>query len=290
MNPVSAPSDRRFRRAHVKPRRGRRIGRVVTPLVVCAVLAVGVFYAASRGPNIISGIHVLRVERIGVQGNERLSTGEVLALLNGLRGQSLISTDLDRWRAELLASPWVEDATLRRSLPSTVEVVITERRPMGIGRTGGDTFLVDDCGTPIDQYGPQYADIDLPIIDGLLQTADDGTRRARAQLASRVIAAVGSRPDIAPRLSQIDVADPHDAVIILSGDRAAIHVGEDGFLTRLQGYLELAPALRERVDEIDSVDLRFGDRIFVKPTGRRSTDATRSGRSVAARGEARTKG
>ena len=142
----------------------------------------------------------------------------------------------------------------------------------------------------IDQYGPEYADIDLPIIDGLLQTSDDGATRTRAQLAARVIAAVRSRPDIAPRLSQIDVADPHDAVIILSGDRATIHVGEDRFLTRLQGYLELAPALRERVDDIDSVDLRFGDRIFVKPTGRRSTGALRSSRSVAAHGDARTKG
>jgi cell division protein FtsQ len=289
MNAVAAPSDRHFRRAHVKPRRGRRFGRFVGPVVVGAGLALGVLYACSTSTT-RSGAGVLRIERIAVQGNERLSTGEVLALLNGLRGQSLIWTDLDRWRTRLLASPWVADATFRRSLPSTVEVVVTERRPMGIGRTGEDTFLVDDYGTAIDQYGPEYADIDLPIIDGLLQTADDEARRARAQLAARVIAAVRAQPEIAPRVSQIDVADPHDAVIILSDDQAAIHVGEDRFLTRLQGYLELAPALRERVEDIDSVDLRFGDRIFVKPTSRRSTGAMRAGRSVVAHGEAKTKG
>lgn len=289
MNTVAAPSDRRFRRAHVKPRRGRRFGRFVGLVVICVVLTLGALYAVFSESTVLSAGRVLRIEHIAVQGNERLSTGEVLALLNGLRGQSLIWTDLDRWRTQLLASPWVEDATIRRSLPSTVEVVITERRPMGIGRSGEDTFLVDDSGTAIDQYGPEYADIDLPIIDGLLQTSDDGARRARAQLAARVIAAVRVQPEIAPRVSQIDVADPRDAVIILSGDRAAIHVGEDRFLSRLQGYLELAPALRERVEDIDSVDLRFGDRIFVKPTGR-STGAVRSGRSVTAHGEARTKG
>ena len=46
----------------------------------------------------------------------------------------------------------------------------------------------------------------------------------------------------------------------------AIELGDDRFLQRLESYLELAPALRERVENIDSVDLRFGDRIYVRPS------------------------
>ena len=37
------------------------------------------------------------------------------------------------------------------------------------------------------------------------------------------------------------------------------------FLERLQSYVDLAPALRERVSEIDYVDLRFGERVYVRP-------------------------
>ena len=40
---------------------------------------------------------------------------------------------------------------------------------------------------------------------------------------------------------------------------------DEKFLERLQSYLELAPALRERVPEIDYVDLRFGTRVYVRP-------------------------
>ena len=61
----------------------------------------------------------------------------------------------------------MRDAALRRSLPSTVEVVVSERQPIGIGRINGELYLVDERGVVIDQYGPQYADLDLPIIDGL---------------------------------------------------------------------------------------------------------------------------
>jgi cell division septal protein FtsQ len=47
-----------------------------------------------------------------------------------------------------------------------------------------------------------------------------------------------------------------------------IFLGRDRFLPRLQTYLQLAPALRQRVAAIDYVDLRFDDRIYVKPARR----------------------
>ena len=73
---------------------------------------------------------------------------------------------------------------------------------------------------------------------------------------------------MARRVSQIDVTDVHNASVILSGDSAVIYVGEDQFLQRLQSYVELAPTLRARVPDIDYVDLRFDERIYVRPTGK----------------------
>ena len=84
-------------------------------------------------------------------------------------------TDLEAWRAQLLASPWVKDAVLRRTLPSTVEIVVSERTPTVIGRIDGRLFLVDEQGFVIDQFGPRYASFDLPIVDGLGGT-DAGAR------------------------------------------------------------------------------------------------------------------
>jgi cell division protein FtsQ len=269
VSPVAAPADKRFRRSHVKPGRRRRSWRaIVKPaagwLALVALLAFGVY----RTTSLAAHAGVLQIDRIGVRGNERLSKAEVLSVLSGLRGQNLLWTDLDAWRRKLLASPWVRDASLRRSLPSTVEVVISERAPIGIGRIGGDMYLIDERGIVIDGYGPQYADLDLPIIDGLsLRTdGDDGaTDGARAELAARVIAALASKPAIAKRLSQVDVTDARNATVILSGDTAAIQLGDDQFLQRLESYLDLAAALRERVADIEYVDLRFDDRIYVRP-------------------------
>jgi len=278
VSPVAAPADRRFRRAHVKPARRRRHWRaLVKPAVKCGVVGLLIVYGAYRGSSVIAHGRVLQIDRIVVRGNERLSKGEVLAVLSGLRGESLMWTDLDAWRRRLLASPWVRDAALRRSLPSTVEVVVLERQPIGIGRLAGEMYLVDDRGVVIDQYGPLYADLDLPIIDGLSAPPGEGmTDQRRAELAARVIVALRGKPDIARRLSQVDVNDVHNASVILAGDPAVIELGEDRFLQRIQSYLELAPALRERVPDIDYVDLRFDDRIYVRPAS--APEALRRGK------------
>ncbi len=272
MSAVAAPADRRFRRAHVKPARRKRTWRAMAgPAIRYGVASAIVGLAIYRGAQVSATAHLLQVNRIVVHGNERLSRGEVLAVLSGLRGESLLWTDLDSWRRRLLASPWVRDAALRRSLPSTVEVVVSERQPIGIGRiNGGDMYLVDERGVIIDQYGPQYADFDLPIIDGLSAVNQDGslTDERRAELAARLTAALKAKPQVARRVSQIDVTDLHNVSVILSGDAAVIQLGEDQFLPRLQAYLELAQALRERVADIDYVDLRFDDRIYVKPVPR----------------------
>jgi cell division protein FtsQ len=274
---VAAPADRRFRRAHVKPSRKRHDWRrIAMPAARYAAVALVLAFGLYRGAAVAIHAHVLQVDRIIVAGNDRLSRAEVLAALNGLRGQSLVWTDLNVWRRRLLASPWVRDAALRRSLPSTIEVTIAERQPMGIARLNGETYLVDDGGVVIDQYGPQYQDLDLPIVDGLGTAPSESGRMtdpARADLAGRVLAALRAKPAVARRLSQLNVADVHDVSVILTGDPAVIRLGEDQFLPRLQSYMELAPTLRDRVPDIEYVDLRFDNRIYVRPVSRTSRSA-----------------
>jgi cell division protein FtsQ len=265
---VKAPYEKNFRRARARPgKRNRGRGRVswrVVRNVVCAALAV---YAAYRAFDLVVHASALRVQHIAVHGNVRLSAGEVQMLVGDLRGTSILTADLLAYRRRLLRSPWVADVALRRVLPSTVEVFVSERRPMGLCRMGNQVYLVDRFGIVIDEFGPQYAEFDLPIIDGLVRPPSSGEPaldERRADLAARVIDAMAARKDLAQRVSQIDVGDLHDAVVLLDGDQALLHLGEDLFLERLQSYVDVATDLRERVPDIDYVDLRFDQRMYVR--------------------------
>ena len=269
MSPVAIPADRRFHRAHVKPSRRRgRAQAALWPVLKFGALLTLIVALAYEGFVLLANAQALRIEHILVRGNARMSAAQVQAVLGGLRGQNIVFTDLDEWRRQLVASPWVRDAAFKRTLPATVEVALTEREPLGLGRVRDRLFLVDERGNLIDEYGPQYGGLDLPIIDGLQPVSRDWqgpVMDPRGELAARVIQALRASPAIARRVSQVDVHDVHNAAVIVDDDPAVIYVGEDRFLPRLESYLSLAATLRERVNAIDYVDLRVDDRVFVGP-------------------------
>ena len=135
--PGRRAADRRFRRAHVKPARRTRSwrgaggaaadlgGRSPPALIYGVYRDVGGRGARARaaGRSDRRPRQRAAVEGRGARGAERAARRE---------------PGVDRSRRagaqRLLASPWVRDAALRRSLPSTVEVVVSERQPIGIGR------------------------------------------------------------------------------------------------------------------------------------------------------------
>jgi cell division protein FtsQ len=270
--PVTAPADKRFLRAQVRPARKRRAWR--TRVVAAARLTIAAIVLGCAGywaASLVFRSGTLQVRRIVVHGSKRVSSSEILPLLDDLRGQNVLRADLDEHRRRLLASPWVSEAVLRRRLPSTIEVLIAERRPIGIARLQQNLYLIDEQGTVIEAYGPKHAELDLPIIDGLAATLS-GKRivvdERRLTLAVQLLRALRTRPDLVRRVSQIDVKDPRDAVVILDDDTALLRLGDNQFAERLQAYLDLAPALRERVPTIDYVDLRFGELVYVGTTGK----------------------
>ena len=138
---------------------------------VAARAAIGlavVAYAAWRGAALVASAGSLRVAHVTVFGNQRLSTGEVLSLLDGLRGRHILGIDLGEWQQRLQSSAWVEEATLRRVLPGdgrSARSASAARWPSA--GSASALYLVDANGVVVDEYGPTYADLDLPMVDGL---------------------------------------------------------------------------------------------------------------------------
>lgn len=276
---VKAPTEKNFRRARSRPGRRRPLRSLFSWRATrIAATALVVLYATYRSVELVAGSSLLQVQRIRVHGNVKLSVGEVHALMRGLQGSNILTTNLGRYRSRLLQSPWVAEVALRRVLPSTIDVYISERRPFGLCRLGNQLYLIDRDGTVMDEFSSQYAEFDLPIVDGLVRAPKKGAPTVderRAALAARVVDSIQTSQDLIKRVSQIDVSDAHDAVILLDDDPALLHVGEEKFRERLQSYLEISDALKQRIPDIDYVDLRFDQRVYVKPRGHADRTAVR---------------
>ena len=262
---VSAPSDRRFRRSEARPSRRRRIGQMLVRALRVGVPAIVVLLFGLWLANLALTSRFLRVSNIVVQGNTRLSNGEVNSLLSAMRNRNILRVDFEVFRRKLLDSPWVADVQMARVLPRTIQVRITERLPMAVARLGQQLYLIDESGVIIDEFGPQYQEFDLPIVDGLVSTPSKNASTvdaARVALTSRFLASIGSEPELRRKLSQVDVSNKRDVAALLDGDPVWLHLGDAHFAARLKSYLDMAPALREQVPDLDYVDLRFDGKVF----------------------------
>ena len=148
MSPVAAPADKRFRRAHVKPgRKRRRAARVRQARVEGAGARVaGRLRAVPRRQRRRPRRRPSDRSTSSFAATAVCRTARCWPCSAGCAARTSSGATSTSWRRRLMTSPWVRDAALRRSLPSTVEVTVTERQPIGIGRISGELYLVDEPG------------------------------------------------------------------------------------------------------------------------------------------------
>lgn len=225
---------------------------------ICAAL-VGAFLLTERFaiPN------RFRIASIEVKGNKFLSEGEVREMLGPAIGGNLISADLEALRSNLAASPWVGGAVVRRKLPDTLLVDVTERFPIALAETD-QLYVMDSSGELIDLLGPRTAGFDLPIIRGLGGVSVE-VRRDRARRANALLEDLG---ELSAEVSEISVDRAGDLMVVLRGDGSVLKLAEPPYRKRVLSFLALRQKLHERCPDAEYFDLRFKDRIYAKPASR----------------------
>ena len=278
---VKAPADKRFKRGRVKtPRKAaRRWTGLVRPVVKWSLVVLLVAYATGRAVALVTEAPALRISHIAVHGHQHLRPADVLSRVRLLDGQNIVRADLEAARRRLLGSPWIADATLRRQLPATIEIQIEERQPVALARIGrGGLQLIAGDGMVLGPAGAAQTVYDLPIADGLTPVPGRSLSGPglgvgvparvdpeRAGLVGRLVESLRQDEGLLKLVSEVDVTDVEDAVVLLGDDPARVHLGDEDFARRVRAYRDLAPTLLQHVPAIDSADVRYDGRVFVRP-------------------------
>ena len=257
--PPADPDDPPFLRPERRTRVRRRglTYRAVLALQLSAALFVAVS-AVWTGYSRVMASERLRVAKVEVRGSRFLSEGEVRELLGPAVGENILNLDIEALKARLRASPWVADATVTRTLPDTLRVIVHERTPLALAELER-LYLMDGDGALIDIYGPRTAAFDLPIVRGL-QRAEAEERRDRATRAGALLRDLG---DLGAEVSEVEVLENGDLKVVLKGAGEVVRMDAPPYRTRLQTFLSLREELRARCPRAEWFDLRFRDRIYV---------------------------
>ena len=260
----SKPSSERFLRRRVRPRRASRRAVLVALRWMGAVTGLAILVAAGFWTAAAAGrAPELAVSRILVEGNKRLAEGEILEVLGLHPGSNILSLDLDTLKQKLLVSAWVKDVELARILPATLTLKLVERIPLGIAVVDR-LYLIDADGVFLDEMGPGYGDLALPVVSGLVDERGE-LRPGRRELAGRVLSALAADGRLESSVSEIDVSEGADSIrVMLRHPRLAIIGGEADLAFRLQEIVPLTEEIQNRFSSVDAVDVRFEGRVYLQ--------------------------
>jgi cell division protein FtsQ len=222
-------------------RRARRLG----------LLGAGLALLASPwwGRALLQSMDFFRVRRVEIEGARYAAPDEIVSRLS-VDTTASIWDDVSPLEARVREHPQVRDARIRRRLPGTLVVVVTENPPVALVSSPRGLVVTDAAGQslPVD---PTTIDVDLPV----LAQADT--------LLLRLLGSVRAEdPALFARVSEAGRTPRGDVVLVLPEHRVLARA--DVTVARLADVLPVELDLARRSLKVAELDLRFLDQVIAR--------------------------
>lgn len=135
-----------------------RIRRTILFLILfMAILSVGGFFLLNS--------NIFNITEIKILGNNKLDKEEIIRRSQINKAESIFNTRISRAIENISKLPYIKEVEIRRSLPQTIEIQVTEREGKILLKNISMYILIDDEG-----YILEKKDIiaeELPVLTGL---------------------------------------------------------------------------------------------------------------------------
>jgi len=221
----------------------------VLPVIVLA----SIFYLvspASKQGSIIS--------KVVFSGNIHLSDEE-LRNLAGLRvRENLLLISSRKVAEKLTGSPWIKSVSIRKEFPDRLHVLVSEAEPFALLDLKGHLFIVDDKGKLLEELKDGSMPF-LPVISG--NPFSEKEVFSEAINLAKVIKKTG----LLSRKDHIEIIAHKPQEMALNLDGIVVKIGSGDYEEKLVRLTELEEEIKNRQIPVDYIDLRFENRVIVKP-------------------------
>jgi cell division protein FtsQ len=222
---------------------GRRLKRIGVAVLLLATAA-----SPWWGPPVLAHMAFFRVRRVRIEGARYTAPRDILRQLHVDTTVS-VWTDLGPLEARVAKLPEVRAAVIRRKLPGTLVVTVTERVPVAVVPTPQGLRPYDASGLPL-PIDPSRKPVDVPI----LARRDTTALRLLAELRERA-------PELYQRVSDVRrVGHEFDLTFATFLVRAMTDVT----VRRLEDVEPVERDLAARRLQVSELDLRFRDQVIAR--------------------------
>jgi len=258
LRPNDVASIRRNQR-RINAQRAVQIGRSVAVVAIVA----GIAFWGYRRAQSDARFAVKTIEVTGVVHASRVS---VDAITSAYTGTNLFKIDIAHVQAAFRALPWIVRVDVEKKLPDTLRIRIVERTPSAIVRTGGTLQYADENGVPFAALSPEVGDPDLPLIVA-------GDAAGLAKCAALVRELRQRDPLLYARISEVHPLPPHAFAVFDRDLGTIVYVDGADISQKWRTLYSIANAEKFGRGSIDYADLRFADRVVLKPVHPITTSA-----------------
>jgi len=267
--PILAEPDQKYWRRKAnqqvrKQRLTRNLMRWTGIFAANALIAGGIVFGGLEASAKLLGGPEFSIDGFRIERTARSSASNIEErLVRTYGGHNIFSVNLYEIERMAMHDPWVRAAHIKRVLPGTIRVRVIERKPAAVALIEGVAHLVDDEGYVIGLTGS--GPDDLPVLTGLQGRTGEELAAALRHGVAMLDRLNVHAPLFAQRLSEVDLSDPGHVVVRTLGGGPRLLLDPERVERNVNRWLELGRTIRHRAGALDYVDLRWSQRIAVKP-------------------------
>lgn len=207
-----------------------------------------------------------KIEKIEVSTLNRLTRADVIAQAGIKPGDDLMSLHLGRIGEQLSKNPWVDKVRIRRYLPHTLVIEISEQEPVAVASMGYLYYL--NAGGEVFKLLTEGDKLDYPVFTGV--TEDDlskdpsGSKEAIRTMISLVDLLKGGKVLKLADISEIHYDKGYGFTIFLADRGVPVRLGRTDFDDKLARLARIYGSLQPKMTTLEYIDLDYIDKIVVK--------------------------
>ncbi|MDP1678240.1 MAG: FtsQ-type POTRA domain-containing protein [Bacteroidota bacterium] len=242
-----------------QPTHGRR---VYVYFILLSVLIIAVFGVKAKWQKHVS------VRQISVEGVSVVSKEEVVRLINLPPNVPMYQLDLTTIQKNLLANSFIENVIVQRDAPSTLRIIIQERKPSAI-LVANELYYIAGDGTVL-PYIASSETYDIPVISGVdsLNKIKTGQKLINADVQEALEIITASRmtsENLFHAISEIRLRKGHDLILYSFETGAPIIFGKGDAVKKMVKLEAFWQKFLQNNDtkDIQYIDIRFDDQVVV---------------------------
>ena len=201
------------------------------------------------------------VDRFEVNGNTEVSRERIIELCGIAQGENI----------SLTVEPRIKAATVRRFLPSTIKITVSERQPAAYFSTGSGFVCLDSQGVVLQRYSTLAA-LDFPLLlasEAVAEGIVPGSKIEGPSLQDGLSVLAALPAEAISEIYEVNAANA-EKIVIFTKDRIEIRLGDaEGVTGKYKVAAEIIANLKEadKLAGLDYIDVSLPEKAvyYYKP-------------------------